>query len=210
MELEIALGQQRVLGEKRQTMEQDELLAHAIARGDTEAWDGFFARYAPWAYRFAFRHLRGNTADAEDLCSDIMLTVAKSIARFDARRGDLDAWVSGLARHQLSRFCRSRHLEDPLLGDDAAPSSVTDTTSSRLTDTVVLRDLVNRALASLPERQATALVAKYVEGYSTDELARRIESTPKAAESLLVRARTAFRAAYSALLDGPSGGGYAG
>lgn len=210
MELEIALGQQYGVGEDTRTMDMDALLAHQIAEGDTEAWDRFFARYAPWAYRFAFRRLSGHAADAEDLCSDIMLTAAKSIARFDAKRGDLDAWVCGLARHRLSRFCRSRHIEQPLLFDDTAHSSNMDTSSARVTDTIALQDVVNRALASLPERQATALVAKYVEGCTTDELARRIESSPKAAESLLVRARAAFRAAYGALLEVKSGGGRCG
>jgi len=82
-------------------------------------------------------------------------------------------------------------------------SSSSDSTSSDLADRVHVRDVVNRALASLPERQAAALVAKYVEGYTTDELASRIESSPEAVESLLVRARASFRSAFNSLIDPP-------
>jgi RNA polymerase sigma-70 factor (ECF subfamily) len=68
------------------------------------------------------------------------------------------------------------------------------------------RDLVNRALAGLPQRQAAALIGKYVSGYSVEELANHMRSTPKAVESLLSRARAAFRAAFQALHDSGSGG----
>ena len=177
-----------------------------IAEGDTDAWDRFFDQYSPWVYRFAYTHLNGNHADAEDLCSDIMLTAAKSIGKFDAGRGELDLWVRGVARHRLARFCRSRRIELPLIPDLVDQSSDSETTSAGLADQAQVRDVVDRALACLPERQATALIAKYVEGYTTDELAQQAQSSPKAIESLLVRARTAFRSAFNRLLDGSPGG----
>ena len=205
MEIEVTLDQQPGFAKSMDIVDSDEALARRIAKGDTDAWDRFFDRYSPWAYRFAYRHLRGNNADAEDLCSDIMLTAAKSVGTFDRERGDLDAWVYGLARHRLSRFCRSRRIELPLIPDLIDQSSDSDSTYSSLADKIQVRDVVNRALASLPERQAAALVAKYVEGYTTDELAQRIQSSPKAVESLLVRARAAFRTAFTGLLGSPGG-----
>jgi RNA polymerase sigma factor (sigma-70 family) len=69
------------------------------------------------------------------------------------------------------------------------------------------RDLVNRALASLPQRQATVLIGKYVSGYSVDELADHLQSTPKAVESLLSRARTSFRSTFARLLENSGSGG---
>lgn len=191
-------------------MGPDEALARAIAAGDTDAWDRFFDRYSPWVYRFAYAHLNGNHADAEDLCSDVMLTAAKSIGKFDPQRGELDLWLRGVARHRLARFCRSRRIELPLIPDLVDQSSDSETVSPDLAEQVQMRDAVNRALACLPERQASALVAKYVEGYSTDELARQHQSSPKAIESLLVRARAAFRSAFNRLQDGSPGGTHRG
>jgi len=189
------------VGESR---DADQELARRIAAGDLGAWDHFFDHYAPWAYRFAYRHLGANHADAQDFCSDIMITAARCIKQFDASRGTLDSWLLGVARHRLARFCRSRRLELPLVPDLAAanPSApLPDTTDASLT-----RDLVNRALASLPQRQAAALVGKYVAGYTVEELARRAAVTPKAVESLLSRARAAFRSVFSALLESSAGG----
>ena len=188
------------------TISIDEALALRIAAGDTDEWDRFFDRYSSWAYRFAYRHLNGNHADAEDLCSDIMIVAARSIAKFDSKRGDLDAWLYGLAKNRLSHFCRSRKIDLPLLPDIVDHSSKPETASCHLAEKLHVKDVVNRALASLPERQATALVAKYVEGYTTDELAKRIGSSSKAVESLLVRARAAFRSAFNGLAAGSLGG----
>jgi len=194
-------------GETPASADPDASLARRIVAGDVAAWEGFFDRYAPWAYRFAYHHLRGNTADAEDLCSDILMVAARSIGTYDARRGSIDVWLLGLARHRLARFCRRRRLEVPLVPDtspaapeDAAPVSDTWTEASHQ------RDLVNRALSSLPQRQAAVLIGKYVSGYSVDELANHLQSTPKAVESLLSRARAAFRSAFTSLAQASPGG----
>jgi RNA polymerase sigma factor (sigma-70 family) len=71
--------------------------------------------------------------------------------------------------------------------------------------------LVHVALDRLPSHYARVLEWKYLEGYTMKEIAGRIDSTSKAVESLLTRARIAFRDALSTLLDGhgpePLGGG---
>jgi RNA polymerase sigma-70 factor, ECF subfamily len=207
VEIEVALNRQYGVSETADHSDTDEALARQVAMGDTDAWDRFFDRYSSWTYRFAYWHLIGNHADAEDLCSDTMLAAAKSVGKYDPRRGDLDAWMHGLARNCLARFCRSRRMELPLIPDIVDQSSNSESTSCSLRENIQARDVVNRVLASLPERQAAALIAKYVEGYTTDELARQTQSSPKAVESLLVRARIAFRSAFKKLLDTDSGGG---
>ncbi len=185
----------------------DAIVSRRIAAGDVAAWEEFFARYAPWAYRFAYHHLDGNHADAEDLCSDIMMAAARSIGRYDGKRGTLDVWLLGLARHRLARFCRRRRIEEPLVPDvGKAEIQAADAVAGRAADETLERAVVNRALVSLPERQAAVLIGKYVTGHTVEELAAQMGSTPKAIESLLSRARAAFRSAFSALLQDGSGG----
>ena len=55
------------------------------------------------------------------------------------------------------------------------------------------------ALAELPPRYESVLRAKYLEGRGVQEIADENGETPKAVESLLSRAREAFREAYSRL-----------
>jgi DNA-directed RNA polymerase specialized sigma24 family protein len=59
------------------------------------------------------------------------------------------------------------------------------------------RTAVIRALKALPERYALALEAKYRDGFSVDEIANLLGLTSTAAQSLLARARDAFRERWS-------------
>jgi len=63
----------------------------------------------------------------------------------------------------------------------------------RLTANGELSALVHEALDRLPERQARALELKYVDGYSSKEIARELAVSDEAVQSLLARARRAFR-----------------
>ncbi len=59
--------------------------------------------------------------------------------------------------------------------------------------------LVRVTLDALPESYADALEWKYMQGWSVNEIADKLRVGPKAAESLLTRARQAFRDAFGAL-----------
>ena len=61
------------------------------------------------------------------------------------------------------------------------------------------RELVNAAMSQLPPHYRQALESKYVSGESVRVIAERWRMTEKATESLLTRARQAFRAAFVAL-----------
>jgi RNA polymerase sigma-70 factor, ECF subfamily len=176
---------------------RDQQLASAIASGDTAAWEIFFDRYSPWVYRFAYHHLQGNPADAEDLCSDILLVAARGMKGYTRARGSLDLWLLGIARHRLSRFCKERRLHRPLLPDILTANPGGEAAlPENMWETALTAEMVNRSLAGLPERQAAVLIDKYVSGFSVEEIARAAGATEKAVESLLSRARAAFRAAY--------------
>ena len=56
-------------------------------------------------------------------------------------------------------------------------------------------------LDGLPARYGDALEWKYVEGLPVVEIAARLAVSPKAAESLLTRAREAFRDAFATLAE---------
>ena len=57
-------------------------------------------------------------------------------------------------------------------------------------------------LDHLPPRYGHALEWKYIEGLSVDEVARRLGLGYKAAESLLTRARQAFREGFASMMTG--------
>ena len=62
-------------------------------------------------------------------------------------------------------------------------------------------EFVRATLQQLPGRYATALEMKYVNGNSVVEIARELGLSEKATESLLTRARKAFKEGFNTLWD---------
>ena len=61
-------------------------------------------------------------------------------------------------------------------------------------------DLVHIALDQLPPHYGQALEWKYLENVPVKEIAKRLSVGPKAAESLLTRARKSFKDSYASLV----------
>lgn len=204
MEFDLSMDRERPLAGSSDACRSDAELAKRISSGDADAWDLFFDRYSEWAYRFAYYHLNRNNADAEDLCSEILMTAVGSIEKFDVTRGTLDMWLLGIARHHLAQFYRRRR-ETPMA---EVVSTVEDQNQYiRLQDQILTRDVVYRALSELPERQVSVLIEKYSQGCSVEEIARMSGDTTTAVQSLLARARAAFRTALCKLLGGDNSNG---
>jgi RNA polymerase sigma-70 factor (ECF subfamily) len=101
-------------------------------------------------------------------------------------------WLRGIAANRLRNYWRERHHRNGRLSDKHVIATPADAG-------IVKREQAQRiaqALAQLPERQEAALRAKYLDSQSVTEIAEEWGETPKAVESLLTRARQAFREAY--------------
>ena len=83
---------------------------------------------------------------------------------------------------------------DSLLGESANDPDVTLYRSE-------LSRLVKVALDSVPSLYADVLEAKYVQDRSVNEISALLGKSPKATESILTRARAAFRDCFRTLLD---------
>ena len=64
-----------------------------------------------------------------------------------------------------------------------------------------LARFVRLTLEYLPTKYATALELKYIRGCSVDEIGEQLNISTKAAESVLSRARAAFKEGFRSLWD---------
>ena len=107
----------------------------------------------------------------------------------------MQSWMCGIARN-----CVLEHHRDTTKQDRAVKSlghiqaGQSDPTVPPQQDTVEdVRMRVNLSLAQMPELYSRVLVMKYVHRKSTREIAGCLGRSEKAVESLLGRARDAFR-----------------
>jgi len=179
----------------------DRALAARMVRGEESAFEEFFAAYFPPLFRFAASRLRDQTA-AEEV---VQATLCRGVTKLHTYRGEaaLFTWLCTLCRHEISAWCERRDrrpvevdLVEELpevraaLESLAAEGLAAPEAELRRGE---LRRFVQATLDALPARYADALEWKYIEGLSVAEVAERLEVGLKAAESLLTRARKAFR-----------------
>jgi RNA polymerase sigma-70 factor (ECF subfamily) len=188
--------------------EDDRRLVRTLLRGDDHAFELFFDTYSARLYRFASARVRSDGDAAEEV---VQLTLSKALTKLSTYRGEaaLFTWLCTFCRHEISRYYarRERLAPETQLREDspdvrAALESLgamsTSGPDEQLRRSEVAR-LVQVTLDCLPDPYGNALEWKYIQGWSVDEIARQLQVGPKAAESLLTRARQAFRDAFADL-----------
>lgn len=178
--------------------QQDLALAERMLRGDEAAMTEFCERHLPRLYRFALHRLP-TPEDADDVVQIVLSNAARRIETYRGQ-SSLHTWLISICRREVAKHL-ARAGDQPLVSmfqgaaaEEVAnlPGPVADQ-PDRLTANGELTALVHEALDRLPERQARALELKYVDGYSSKEIARQLALSDEAVQSLLARARRAFR-----------------
>ena len=197
---------------------RDRRLVSRMLSGDETAFNEFFEEVFPGLYRFAMARMNHDADSAEEV---VQATLCAAISKLGTYRGEaaLFTWLCTFCRHEISaHFLRTRRQPQTIdLVEDspevaAALESLWAMTGDGPEHSLRRREierLVHVTLDHLPGRYANALEWKYVEGLPVIEIASRLGLSSKAAESLLTRAREAFRDGFSTLIRGRVGGGSA-
>jgi RNA polymerase sigma-70 factor (ECF subfamily) len=197
--LTLAAGNRESAHEVRASEEERELVRRMRA-GDEAAFDEFSAHYIPALYRFAASRLGTERELARDIVS---ATVCKVIEKLDSYRGDAPffTWLCACCRNEISGHFRKATGRTPvdleLAGEIPLASTAPGPERVLIEEESV--NLVHRTLDHLLPRYAAALQWKYLDGLSVHEISLRLSLGSKATESLLTRARDAFRNVYAQL-----------
>jgi len=162
----------------------DAELMREVAGGNTEAFNEIVLRYQQAAWAVAFRFM-GDPVEAEDIVQEAFLRILKVAPTYKPT-----ASFSTYLYRVVTRLCidhtRKRRPEPA-----PVDMEVVDTAGDPVT--VVLQKererIVRDALQRLPVRQRMVVILKYYEGFSYAEIARIMDTTVKAVERLLARAR---------------------
>jgi RNA polymerase sigma-70 factor (ECF subfamily) len=133
------------------------------------------------AYRYSARLCGADRSGAEDLVQDAYLAVLRRF-RLDGDRVLTIEYVVTAIRHRFLDRARSSEREERRLRLVHSADVVEPDAAS-----------LPSQLASLPERDRTALVLRYVDDLPVPDVATAMGLTVHATESLLVRARARLR-----------------
>jgi RNA polymerase sigma-70 factor (ECF subfamily) len=147
---------------------------------------------------FAFILRRcGDRALAEDLASDVILRAVR-----ETKRGwavVTPAWLTTVARNRLVDHWRSKAREDRRLGlawSNPDPDEWADD------GTTLEPEIVNQVMRELAPDYQAVLSLRYLDDQTVPEVADALGRSVHATESLLARARRAFRMSYLEQRDG--------
>jgi RNA polymerase sigma-70 factor (ECF subfamily) len=136
----------------------------------------------------------GQRAVAEDLTAETFLAAVDAV-RAGPGAPVSTAWLVGVARHKLSDHWRRQAREQRALhavaAEPGSPAGPDDPWDARL-DALRARDVLQR----LGPHHRAVLTLRYMDDLPVPEVADLLGRTVHATEALLVRARSAFRAAY--------------
>jgi RNA polymerase sigma-70 factor (ECF subfamily) len=179
----------------------DPLLIRRMLAGDERAFETFFNGYFPRIYRFALPRLNG---DADATRAIVQSTLEKAIRRLETFRGEsgLFTWVCQICRNEIVDHIRAeRRMRHVVLIDDQPELRAAVESLEAPDEFDVVKSygraesarLVRVVLDRLPSGYGDALEWKYIEGESVETIGERLGIGTTAAQSLLARARRAFR-----------------
>jgi RNA polymerase sigma factor (sigma-70 family) len=151
------------------TTDEDAVLAVRARKGDTAAFGALYDRYVEAVYRYVYYRVHSDT-DAEDLVSDVFMRALRAIPRYEPRQAFL-AWLYRIARNAV--IDRARRARIQISFEDALAHPGVDQVVEPDAGLLALSDkeTVRAAIARLTPLQQEVIVLRFVEGYSTSEIA---------------------------------------
>src|SRR5438477_2456387 len=163
-------------------------LRAAVLAGDEAAWQSWYDAATPGLRAYVHWRCAGLPDLADEVVQETWLTAVRRVRTFRPEAGPFAGWLCGIAanliRNRLRRYRRERQI-------GFVPTANAGGSHDKA-------EVVARALAELPPHYEQVLRAKYLDGLSVRAIADQSGDSPKAVESLLTRARQAFREAYQA------------
>lgn len=164
----------------------------AVLAGDEMAWRSWYDATAPGLR--AYVHWRcGGLADlADEVVQETWLTAVRRVRAFRPEQGPFAGWLAGIAANLIRNRLRARPTRPTATGQ-------LETGPRRRSGSGDPAERVAEALAELPSHYEAVLRAKYLDGLRVQEIAGQRGESVKAVESLLTRARQAFREVYQSV-----------
>lgn len=184
-------------------MDPDGALVEAAASGSREAFDELVRRHQSGIVTLV-RALTAGGSDAEDLAQEVFVRAWRSLRGFrgeSAFRTWLHRVAINVVRTSQTRRSRLLRVFVPSGGtrDEAPPPEQPD--SDEPVDTALARrQIVERALATLPSDLRLAVTLRDVEGLDYKEIAAALDVPIGTVESRIFRARQRLRPLLAPLL----------
>jgi RNA polymerase sigma-70 factor, ECF subfamily len=154
----------------------DEDLMPLVQRAEAAAFEFVYDRHATAAFSLAYR-MCGVRQLAEEVVQEAFLSIWRSGARYDRRRGSVRTWILGITHHRAIDALRRGVVQDRHRASDEGieerfeASDRTDVEVARREEALEIRG----ALDVLPDEQRRAIELAYYGGFTQSEIAEMLD-----------------------------------
>ncbi|MEQ8953213.1 MAG: sigma-70 family RNA polymerase sigma factor [Gammaproteobacteria bacterium] len=167
----------------------DEELMAAVCSGDETAYQAIVRQHIKPISHYAYRML-GNRKDCEDITQETFLRLWLNAKKWQPEKARLSTWLHRIAHNLCVDMLRkTSRFEDMAEPQDIVQQEYGENSAEQ--DEKIKK--LNRAIARLPESQRSALMLCHYQNFSNKEAAEIMNTSVKAVESALTRARHSLR-----------------
>ena len=165
-------------------------------------------KYGDYLYSFALYRIQDETI-AQDLVQEALAAAIKSRDNFKGKSTE-KTWLTSILKFKILDYLRKKYKEpvmEDLAGDRRTPDDQFDVTGhwitgparwkgspERILEQKSFMDVVKKCLMTLPQKPATALSMKEIDGEPTEEICKVLNITTTNCWVILHRARALMRA----------------
>ena len=172
-------------------------LLQRVAEGDQNAFRTLSNVLSQKIFAMAYRFLSGDRAMAEDVTQDVLIKLWQYAPRWEAG-GSVQAWISRLTYNASMDVHRARKNKTDEIPETL---SVPETAQEDVLRSEY-KEILLKAIRTLPERQQEALLLTYFHENSRRDVAHTMQTTEKAVEHLVARGLKALEKLIPSNLNG--------
>lgn len=160
----------------------DQEAVYAVLNGDANAFAGLVERYQKPIFNLMFR-MTGSLADAADLTQDTFVKAYEELHRF-RKGGKFFPWLYTIGLNRSKNLLRRNGICRTIPLEDSEPGSGLDYPSQQEEKMCARLDSkrLQQALGDLPFDYREALILRYHEELSMEEIAAALELSPSGAK----------------------------
>lgn len=186
--------------------EEDLALMADVARGDENAFAKIVEKHQP-AVLGTVAKMTNQSPDTEDIAQQVFIRLWKSAERYQPT-AKFTTFLFTITRNLVFNASRKKSGKNESSFDALEENwgqSIEDKNSESRPDKSIeqneLRQEIDRAISSLPEKQRLAVILRRYEKMPYEEIASTLEISVPAVKSQLFRARTALRESLGRYLE---------
>ncbi|MDA7608413.1 sigma-70 family RNA polymerase sigma factor [Akkermansiaceae bacterium] len=169
-----------------------------VARGDEDAFAKIVAKHQH-AVLGTVAKMTNQSSDTEDIAQQVFIRLWKSAVRYQPT-AKFTTFLFTITRNLVFNATRKKsgkneYSFDALEGKwrQSIEDKSSDSRPDKLIEQTELRQIIDQAISSLPEKQRLAVVLRRYEKMPYEEIAETLGISVPAVKSQLFRARTALR-----------------